>query len=55
MDFPEFLTALTVTSRGGMEAKLKWAFDMYDIDGNGDGIDGSDLGLVLAAWGGCSG
>ena len=36
IEFPEFLIAFNIRSKGSLEDKLNWTFDVYDI--NSDGI-----------------
>ncbi|KAI8500179.1 neurocalcin homolog [Branchiostoma floridae x Branchiostoma belcheri] len=36
VDFKEYLTGMSALLRGSVVEKLKWAFNMYDLDGNGE-------------------
>ena len=35
IDFKEFLIILSITSRGDMHEKLRWAFHLYDVNNDG--------------------
>ncbi len=35
VSFKELMLALSVTMRGSNREKLEWAFDIYNVDGNG--------------------
>jgi len=49
INFQEFVTALSVMTRGEPQEKLEFAFNMYDLDGNGF-IDKSEMSQIMEAF-----
>ena len=35
IDFREFMATMSIATKGNPDEKLKWAFKLYDVDGNG--------------------
>lgn len=46
MDFMEYVAALSLVLKGGVQQKLRWYFKLYDIDRSGC-IDREELLLII--------
>uniref|UniRef100_A0A8C5ELL2 Guanylyl cyclase-activating protein 1 n=1 Tax=Gouania willdenowi TaxID=441366 RepID=A0A8C5ELL2_GOUWI len=46
IDFMEYVAALSLVLKGGVQQKLRWYFKLYDIDGSGC-IDRDELLLIF--------
>ena len=44
--------AINITAKGDPEKKLKWAFKMYDVDGNGE-IDKNEMLQIIQVFKKC--
>jgi len=50
IDFVEFIGCLSVTTRGTLMEQIKWIFDLYDINGDGD-IDIEEIRQIMDGCG----
>ena len=50
VDFREFISAMALTLHGTIDERVKWAFSVYDIDGNGE-ITRKEMLSILVAIG----
>ncbi|XP_002666176.1 guanylyl cyclase-activating protein 1 [Danio rerio] len=48
IDFMEYVAALSLILKGGVQQKLRWYFKLYDVDGSGC-IDREELLLIVKA------
>ncbi|XP_047440019.1 guanylyl cyclase-activating protein 1 [Mugil cephalus] len=46
IDFMEYVAALSLVLKGGVQQKLRWYFKLYDVDGSGC-IDRDELLLII--------
>ncbi|KAJ8258786.1 hypothetical protein COCON_G00177980 [Conger conger] len=46
IDFMEYVAALSLVLKAGVEKKLRWYFKLYDVDGNGC-IDRDELLVII--------
>ncbi|XP_028966800.1 neuronal calcium sensor 1 [Galendromus occidentalis] len=48
--FKEFIKAISITTKGSIDEKLNWAFDLYDIDNDGFVTRAEMLDIVTAIY-----
>ena len=48
--FKEFIRAISITTKGSIDEKLNWAFDLYDIDNDGYVTRAEMLDIVTAIY-----